>query len=98
MAKSKPCKYCEQPITFEQVNDRWIPYNIDGTAHKCASGARTERPQDVGIDTQRSKTDTATDIVPLPKVTTMPTPTDAQITHSKLDTIIMLLTAIKENL
>ena len=88
MAKSKPCKYCEQPITFEQVNDRWIPYNIDGTAHKCASGARTERPKPIEV----------LEVTPETKVSIMPTPTDAQITHSKLDTIIMLLTAIKENL
>lgn len=98
MAKSKPCKYCEQSITWGQVSDRWIPYNIDGTTHKCGAGVRDERP----------KKDTYTHIAPTyiekelpkakPQVTTMPTPTMGDMVLSKLDTIIMLLTAIKENL
>lgn len=97
MAKSKQCNYCPEQITFERVNDRWVPYNIDGTAHKCGAGARDERPKQKYVEVP----DVPAEVVlpkAKPRVTELPTPTMGDIVLSKLDTIIFLLTVIKENL
>ena len=40
MPKAYTCKFCKEPIRWQEANERWIPFNVDGTAHRCAPGQK----------------------------------------------------------
>lgn len=39
--RSYPCRYCGKPVCF--LNR--LPYNFDGSAHRCLAEARKKEPQ-----------------------------------------------------
>jgi len=33
--QTKTCKYCNQPMKWQNNAGKWVPTNIDGTVHNC---------------------------------------------------------------
>lgn len=31
----KPCRTCQEPISWRDLNGKWIPVSLDGTNHNC---------------------------------------------------------------
>ena len=43
----KDCKFCGQIIKLSEDSGRWLPYNLDNTAHECKGKqpqTQTEQP------------------------------------------------------
>ena len=41
---TKPCTYCNKEIRLSNDSGRWLPYNLDNTAHEC-KGKQTQPAQ-----------------------------------------------------
>ena len=41
----KDCKFCGQKIKLSEDSGRWLPYNLDNTAHECREREKGKQPQ-----------------------------------------------------
>ena len=40
---TRPCTFCNQEIRLSNDTGKWLPYNLDGSAHECKKSS--EQPQ-----------------------------------------------------
>jgi len=40
----KSCTFCGQEIEMSDTTGKWLPYNLDGTAHDCRSSPSSSPP------------------------------------------------------
>ena len=42
---TKNCIYCNKEIRLSNDTGRWLPYNLDNTAHECKKSSEQTQPQ-----------------------------------------------------
>jgi hypothetical protein len=45
---TKPCRFCNAEIKMSNDGGKWLPYNLDGSAHECKDNGKSQlQPQTV---------------------------------------------------
>lgn len=42
---TKPCVFCNQDIMMDNPSGKWLPFNLDGSAHECKNRDKSPSPQ-----------------------------------------------------
>ena len=52
---NKTCIYCNQEIRLSNDTGKWLPYNLDNTAHECKKSSFTQQTQPQPPTTKQNK-------------------------------------------
>ena len=53
---TKFCIYCNKEIRLSNDTGRWLPYNLDNTAHECKGKQKFGIPEVVTVTTNKPQT------------------------------------------
>ena len=53
---NKTCIYCNKEIRLSNDTGRWLPYNLDNTAHECKKSSEQQQQTTTTYQTTRTTT------------------------------------------